>query len=272
MATQANTSPQVQQDDHKPTKTAQAHSPLQGQQDNSTPTRTDEPEKSSLSAAQRVFGIFELAEAIFLEMPPRDILLDQRVSRTWQSTIIESTPLQQATFNKPIPSQWYTFGGNEIAGEEHSMYQRSFFHHPLLDTVVDGHFHKSTAEKKREILTRPEASWTRQLLTQPPISGCVLLVERLRDYRTYEKEFHLSDQDGVRLGIAAQKSWGNSSRWVWISGWEQWYSAEWESRSARELLAMMKGEAWWRAWVEREMYRCSDLCEALVRCLVPVIS
>lgn len=58
------------------------------------------------TAVSQVFGVAELLEAILVELPMRDLLLSQRVSKTFQLTIKGSTKLQRKLFFVPMdPAQ-----------------------------------------------------------------------------------------------------------------------------------------------------------------------
>ncbi|KAK4613631.1 hypothetical protein CLAFUW4_09711 [Fulvia fulva] len=50
------------------------------------------------AAAHAVFYTTELLEQILLELPMKDLLLDQRVSKMWKECIDKSTKLQKALF------------------------------------------------------------------------------------------------------------------------------------------------------------------------------
>ncbi|EME84517.1 uncharacterized protein MYCFIDRAFT_195540 [Pseudocercospora fijiensis CIRAD86] len=56
------------------------------------------------TAAQRVFGIYELLERILLGADMKTVLLSQRVDKTFQNVINRSTSLQQKLFLKPCYS------------------------------------------------------------------------------------------------------------------------------------------------------------------------
>lgn len=67
------------------------------------PSRTFSEHTADTLQATRTFAIVELAERIFLELPPRDILVNiQRTSKQFQAVVEGSTPIQQALFFKPI--------------------------------------------------------------------------------------------------------------------------------------------------------------------------
>ena len=55
------------------------------------------------TSRDRVFALPELLEAILLELPVKKLLLVQRVSKHWQTTIKASVSIQQALFYTPKP-------------------------------------------------------------------------------------------------------------------------------------------------------------------------
>ena len=55
--------------------------------------------------ASRVFAIPELLESILLLLPTADILISQRVAKTWKTTIDGSKRLRQALFIEAVPPQ-----------------------------------------------------------------------------------------------------------------------------------------------------------------------
>lgn len=50
--------------------------------------------------AHQVFNTTELIELVLLQLPVREVLLGQRVSKQWQDTVLGSTKLQQALFQR----------------------------------------------------------------------------------------------------------------------------------------------------------------------------
>ena len=58
-----------------------------------------------MSAAQRFFQIPELLEVILRELQPQELLLNQRVSKSFKQTIEGSTKLQQKLFYQRDPTQ-----------------------------------------------------------------------------------------------------------------------------------------------------------------------
>lgn len=62
--------------------------------------------KTTAEMANKAFAIAELLENILLQLPPRDLLLAQRVNKKWRAEIEGSTKIQQKLFYKtrPLPS------------------------------------------------------------------------------------------------------------------------------------------------------------------------
>ncbi|KAK4952598.1 hypothetical protein LTR10_009404 [Elasticomyces elasticus] len=57
------------------------------------------------NAGTRLTQTYELLQEILLMLPMEDVLLAQRVNKTFISTITNSTPLQQKLFLTPLPAQ-----------------------------------------------------------------------------------------------------------------------------------------------------------------------
>lgn len=127
-------------------------------------------------AAAAVFGTAELLEAILLELPIKDLLMNaQRVSTTFNTTIQASTRLQQALFFKPLP-------GPPLNLERfNSSRLREIPSENVYHTVIENPFYDGLSQYKpllksrrfKPLLTalqRQEASWRRMLVTQPPIT------------------------------------------------------------------------------------------------------
>ena len=148
------------------------------------------------SAASRVFAIYELAEAIFFEMPPRDVLVNQRVCKDWRDVAVRSFQLQQAMFLKPADSCRYIFRGDQFSRSEHEPCGRDFIQNPMLEYLADQTDHKCPRG-----MWRPEASWKQMPITQPAISS---IKRGPRGDSIYEIE----NQDGVRLGDLGAKTRG----------------------------------------------------------------
>jgi hypothetical protein len=123
-----------------------------------------------LPARIRVFDIPELVEAILVHLPPRDLLLSQRISRTFQTAIKSSPRLQQTLFFRPIPVKgpgdwtlnpllrnpflpWFVILESRWQLPDYETFE-------LLDCNAN--------EQKRAAFMHPNASWRRMLVIQPP--------------------------------------------------------------------------------------------------------
>ncbi|KAI5368363.1 putative F-box domain-containing protein [Septoria linicola] len=60
-------------------------------------------QSNSYAATKKALGIPELQEAILNRLPHRDLLMMQRVSKTWQALIQDSDTLQQKLFLQALP-------------------------------------------------------------------------------------------------------------------------------------------------------------------------
>ncbi|KAI5358791.1 putative F-box domain-containing protein [Septoria linicola] len=68
------------------------------------------PAASSTSAFSKTFGAIELAEMIFLHLPPENLLCKiQRVCRQWRDIVQSNELIQQYLFLAPIPVERHTF-------------------------------------------------------------------------------------------------------------------------------------------------------------------
>lgn len=104
--------------------------------------------KLKITAVTRVFGIAELAQAIFLELPPQEIMVNiQRVNRQFQEVVLGSKPIQQALFFEPLTTEglqyvknlgenrggsWREAGGKGCARK---VYQHSLLRYLTITTM-----------------------------------------------------------------------------------------------------------------------------------------
>ena len=155
----------------------------------------------------KVFAIPELFETILLQLPVRDLLLAQRVSKEWQDMITTSVQIQQALFFKAKPSK--TLAANErpelnpfletllnqmedhprlLGIEMHADCTRGVKYDRMFvdeDTYDDGplrgdyslppcdhafHLHVEICTTERDIYPEipPKGSWRYMLATNPP--------------------------------------------------------------------------------------------------------
>ncbi|KAI5358887.1 hypothetical protein Slin14017_G111700 [Septoria linicola] len=193
--------------------------------------------ESKRCACERLFGVFELAEAVFLELPPQQVLINvQRVNRAWQEVVNTSMPLQQALFFRPITSEplqfVQSFGENRggswrfrCEGDQAA----TVYEHPLLGQLVMDQLQPSSA------VVRPEASWRKQLLTQPPVSFVTLITG---DVRAAVK----AKEVGVTMGSVHALVELIPTSSTAISDWSRWqsYLHQWRQYPAARALEMLK--------------------------------
>lgn len=187
----------------------------------------------------------ELVEAIFLEIPPNQIMTNvQGVSRRWKTIVEISTPIQQALFFKPFPDKptGYHVTAKTIwtAGPE-GRKPVKFLQHDLLAMIV---YRPGSLARAQAAIAHPRASWRRQLLTQPPIALCMEHIVEVDDdgepVHTYEGIGGIDNM--VRLGTVL----GRHARCLsdfdpeCIVGWKQWLYNDRVHASASQVLSMIK--------------------------------
>lgn len=76
---------------------------------------TDDQSNRIVMAQEAVLATTELLEAILLALPPRDILLVQRVSKRFETVVKQSTTLQCALFLQPVKDSplHFVFSGEQ---------------------------------------------------------------------------------------------------------------------------------------------------------------
>lgn len=183
--------------------------------DNPTSAQPPSSSPSPPSTHLCLLRIPELAELIFQHLPPRDLLLAQRVCRTFYATIHASPTLQQCLFFAPKkrryprhpqhrsspssssnpPSHHQRKNDDEGDDEQEDeawetnpllaaafppwfqlRYVRSRWDWPHAASFANELPWVGDAERVRAFM-RPEASWRRMLVTQPPLRDVQLLVK-----------------------------------------------------------------------------------------------
>lgn len=130
--------------------------------------QTFEKETKAVTANARVFGIFELAEKILLQLPITDLIHISRVSRKFQSTVANSKPLQRALFLKPLAGKSVILvkpkpGRMLFLSDESSEISVRVLGNPFTRRIMRGVNNDDAA------FLHHEASWRRMLLSQPPM-------------------------------------------------------------------------------------------------------
>ncbi|KAF7191912.1 hypothetical protein HII31_06722 [Pseudocercospora fuligena] len=145
------------------------------------------------TATQKVFGICELAEQIFLELSMKDLLLVQRVCKPWQTTIQSSSVCRKALFLEPGRACDVNIEENDphahetkakcstcaFLPEDLDRFKHDVVFNPLLmqpsrfSAYLRSHLHCSPYDKifpHTELLeVSPEASCRKMFITQPPL-------------------------------------------------------------------------------------------------------
>lgn len=124
--------------------------------------------REAVTAAARVFGIFELAEDILLHLPIVDLIHVSRVSKEFQNTVTNSKPLQRALFLKPVTGKSVILvkpkpGRMLFLSDESSAVSVRVLGNPFTQRIMRGVNNDNAA------FFHQEASWRRMLLSQPPM-------------------------------------------------------------------------------------------------------
>jgi hypothetical protein len=185
------------------------------------------------SAVQATFSSPELLEVILMNLPMQDLLVNGlRINRTWNATISTSPTLQQHLFfaptvqslndepkwtKNPLLTEKFPTWFNDIR-----MTKRFFIDVNTLQDAIDifhytdnagpyksysftdiGTLARADLGARSEVYCRPEASWRRMLVTQPPVKLLKIVTAsnvRKRWGRKREmKEF--GNKGGLRMGF-----------------------------------------------------------------------
>ena len=128
----------------------------------------------------RTFEIAELLETILAELPPRDLLLVQRVCKDWQAAIIASKKLQVILFFRPISNQTLAYGQGSSAiwhdseDLENDKPVKPFWNpmlEPMYDSLAVSRTNTFYDRLPNDKWKKPEASWRKMLRSQPPSYG-----------------------------------------------------------------------------------------------------
>ncbi|MCJ1452028.1 hypothetical protein MMC28_002368 [Mycoblastus sanguinarius] len=152
-----------------------------------------------MASAHQVFTIPEILEIIIFHLPEQDLLLLQRVNKTWLDIIKTSPHLQQKLF--------YTASVLESAKSVAKIKWNPFLRHFMKCRG------QRLAHQKVELdvvtiaqADYPTASWKNMFFTQPAASG--MLISKIQ-YDSYIVSSVMNRADGVRMGQMRHKSyWG----------------------------------------------------------------
>ncbi|KAK5697849.1 hypothetical protein LTR97_006807 [Elasticomyces elasticus] len=251
--------------------------------------RTHEPNLSAARRATRlttkhsafnaVLLTTELLEHILSQLPMKDLLLAQRVSRKWRDVIAQSKELQQQLFMLPIEAElvWdrsFTEDGewSELTrfrgdksyrrpGDYEHTFKSGDINELLL--IVDDYqdiWDKTSEGSASEYakfrpnlppLDNPEASWRRMLLTQPPtfdVDMCCTAKngEDMDTWGFYPNGVRMGDVvKPIEEGAAVGKEWDHDMHHLAIRGFAVL------SEDDREMEVIHEGE-----WYVRHYGKC----------------
>lgn len=198
------------------------------------------------SIAERVFGIVELAEAILLNLPPRQVLVGQRVCRMWRGVVQGSKQLKQALLLIPVGDKRVSHHGAATGGiwaeSARETKPTTVFENPLLS------MRGAWSSINEAAVHYPEASWRHMLVAHPPLKeirfcyyaphlGCygrnwhgpgTATIQRHKGGLTMAEVEGYCGEEGPILNC-----------WV-IKGELLWKPLAWSYRSANEILDMME--------------------------------
>ncbi|KAE8334057.1 hypothetical protein BDV39DRAFT_198964 [Aspergillus sergii] len=136
-----------------------------------------ENEPYRLSDAYRIFSIPEILEAILLSLDMHTLLISARVCCTWNKLIKGSRKIQQALFYIPLdtvaPGQPPTKNPLVVEKVWVEFIRTQLPSRPIFSKSLCGGLRGIpyiSSEKREQAYLRPEASWRRMLLQQPPNS------------------------------------------------------------------------------------------------------
>ena len=192
------------------------------------PVRTKQPVPRGIeSAAVHLFRLPELLELVLLYLPQKDILLSQRVSRSFRNTISGSVRLQKALFFSPdwnLEGRTFNaYANNNRPGrkpENNVLLLRAFPGcYPTVTLVIvndpPNHneneanrrgsehwswdvcicFPADRAPNTKPAVLYPEASWRKMFLSQPPCTNLHLVRRWQRSHRPA-----IVREEGIKMG------------------------------------------------------------------------
>ncbi|KAK5172036.1 uncharacterized protein LTR77_003673 [Saxophila tyrrhenica] len=171
-------------------------------------------------ATANVFDLPELTEEILLRLSPRRLFLVKRVNKSWKALIEGSVRLRRRTFMAPAGSILKTKHGNTTRKERSitpllpetpftlaPVFRKWNWHHPLprvhaeahspcpwqtvvnLEWEMDGRMNPHVPDSVRNMY-----------LTQPPIDGLAVGIQRRDDELSWLKRTLLHDANGIKIG------------------------------------------------------------------------
>ncbi|KAK0257962.1 hypothetical protein LTS16_002032 [Friedmanniomyces endolithicus] len=189
-------------------------------------TPVDAVAEANTSAAQVVFGTYELLEAILLHLPAYNIIAIRTVARFWQATVASSTPLKRAALLLTVTGAFPNVLIRDLAAPKSlsvSPDPRYLLVNPLFrrEACSDKPWTYSRLPvdyKKREDgirmvlpvqhvkdLTKSElAEWRSMYLMKPPSTFVRIEVRPENGLGLAGREMNIGDKFGITLGKVAE--------------------------------------------------------------------
>lgn len=203
----------------------------------------------------RVFTTVELLELILLAVDVQTLLTSaSRVCQQWNNVIQQSVQLQTALFFRPEKPHGQ--------GQHQQLHARvnpllvPYFNHLLRSPSDTGH-----SFPNQEILLRPEASWRRMLIQQPPVRKLGLwkigMGHSLQDgFKCTTETIHFEGPEGALMGDLVTYAASRKQRYSWdlYSGQEGRKRLDREKRSLLVLKSSVADQqALFTLWKESDM-------------------
>ncbi|KAK4956535.1 hypothetical protein LTR10_006062 [Elasticomyces elasticus] len=213
---------------------------------NRSRTTQNQPVETAIPAAKRVYGIGELFDGILKHVDMKTLLLSQRVSRSWKTSITRSNMMQKKLFLKPADLKAMK---RLVPPENHDttmLYARKGFSdsepnvrilNPLLFGRVDCRYGRVSAAISlrghrgvSDCRLGDKPSWESMLLVNPPTGGLEILGAGYS---------HGTDADIPLSDFLESKSEGNfaeNEEYIDWKGREIWIYGEFKSMSGKAVV------------------------------------
>ncbi|KAH8886535.1 hypothetical protein GQ53DRAFT_750550 [Thozetella sp. PMI_491] len=159
----------------------------------------------------------ELLECVLLRLDLRTLLTAaQRVCRAWHSLIMTSPSLQKALFFSPVGPAACDASGDykQVAYQPNPLLQTTFpswFPRQSDGDVSDGKPPWIKTESTLKVFLRPEASWRRMLVRQPPPCKLGTVQVHSAQWSLYQTVGVKTVRDGIRMRHLFDKTF--NKRW-----------------------------------------------------------
>lgn len=172
------------------------------------------------SSTHAAFGIREILEMILLNLDMRTLLCIQRTCRSWLGMIEDSSPIQKALYFIPTEN---TPGQGKV---QNPVLVEAF---PALFKLIDPDDPEDDYEYDQPTLTtfdmmrsssklvaylRPEASWRRMLVQQPPVRKFEVYICSTSGYSFAHTSFEVPVGRSWRRGVSCEIIGSGTNLWA----------------------------------------------------------